>query len=149
VVPKHNSVEAVAIAGEKHRRRLVRKGIADLLRSPRGARGRRYVEVHDAPAFAGEVTNTNKTREVAVGTVKKWMTQMPSRWWFKTEHRDGEAGTPHDDLDRALRDVDAECRDRACSRAVGSRSIRCSAAMRARRRRVEFLIGLTSSARRG
>jgi len=82
LVPHDDVVETLAPQGANHafderilprrpRRGVPRPRLAELLGGPRWGRVRGDIQVDDAASVVGQHHNTNNTRNVAVGTVKK------------------------------------------------------------------------------
>lgn len=67
------------------RDRLIREGFSQLLDNP-GARGMtRHVAVENAPSVVADDEETVEEAKVAVGTVKKSMAAIASRWLQRKE----------------------------------------------------------------
>src|SRR6266849_4973289 len=72
------AIDLVSISQQVTWCRILWKGFCHLVPCPQGRRVLCHVEVNDAPAMMSSTTKTNKTRNVAVGTVKK---SIETRSW--------------------------------------------------------------------
>ena len=92
-VPKHLAVDPVPVTQQETRSRFPRKGFPDLLRRPlrRGMGGDVQMQ-NPASIVWANTTNTNKIRNVTVGTTKKSTATNWWRWFFRKARQVFEGG---------------------------------------------------------